>query len=211
MTVFALVLAIVVRHGPLKNTVASIFGEIVGAVLPFVTFGAVDLSFKYNDIYGYYGKAISNKGFEIFNLILLVAINVAVALFFAKVIGSLLNRAGMPMWIYTAAISVVSLMLITVTVMSQFNVSFSNVIISALYIIAACILLVVGFKKNYTVVRSGGLVLILCAFAKLCFVDTSHLDSAWKIASYFAFGALLIVISYFYQRFAKKLESESQE
>jgi uncharacterized membrane protein len=70
------------------------------------------------------------------------------------------------------------------------------------------VLLFIGFKKRYTVVRSGGLILILCAFAKLCFVDTSHLDSAWKIASYFAFGALLIVISYFYQRFTKKLEND---
>ena len=36
-----------------------------------------------------------------------------------------------------------------------------------------------------------------------------HLDSGWKIASYFAFGAMLIVISYFYQRFSKKLHDEA--
>ncbi|WP_444244146.1 DUF2339 domain-containing protein [Eubacterium sp.] len=76
---------------------------------------------------------------------------------------------------------------------------------------AACIILFVGFKKRYTVVRSGGLVIILVAIAKLCFVDTAALDSAWKIASYFAFGALLIVISYFYRRFSKKLEQQALE
>ena len=59
-------------------------------------------------------------------------------------------------------------------------------------------------------VRSGGLVLILCAFAKLCFVDTAHLDSGWKIAAYFAFGAILIGVSFFYQRFSKKIESDMQ-
>ncbi|HCO38211.1 MAG TPA: hypothetical protein DIT11_07245 [Ruminococcaceae bacterium] len=63
----------------------------------------------------------------------------------------------------------------------------------------------------HTVVRSGGLVIILVAIAKLCFVDTTALDSAWKIASYFAFGALLIMISYFYRRFSKKLEQQAIE
>jgi len=69
----------------------------------------------------------------------------------------------------------------------------------------------VGFKKSYTVIRSGGLAIILVAFAKLCFVDTFHLESGWKIASYFAFGAILIVISYFYQRFDKKLRVSAME
>ncbi len=77
------------------------------------------------------------------------------------------------------------------------------------HLVSACALLFIGFEKRYTVVRSGGLVIILCAIAKVCFVDTTHLDSGWKIASYFAFGAMLIVISYFYQRFSKKLREEA--
>ncbi|MFR5876847.1 MAG: DUF2339 domain-containing protein [Eubacterium sp.] len=208
---FALAVAAAIRYGILKNNVSVLFSNIIGLVLPITVFIAVDLITNYNRITGYYGFEVKSKGFEIFNLMLLVIINIAVGLFFAKSLSSLLSKIQAPMWIYTAAISVISLMLITASVMNQFDVAFSSVIISALYIAAACVLLFIGFKKRYTVVRSGGLVLILCAFAKLCFVDTMQLDSAWKIASYFAFGALLIVISYFYQRFSKKLEREAEK
>lgn len=208
---FALAVAIVIRYSVLRNNASVLFSDIVGLALPFAVFIAVDLMSNYNCITGYYGAEVKSKIFEIFNLILLIVINIAVGLFFARSLSSLLSRMQAPMWIYTAAISAVSLMLITAAVMNQFDVAFSSVIISALYIAAACVLLFIGFKKRYTVVRSGGLVLILCAFAKLCFVDTMRLDSTWKIVSYFAFGAILIVISYFYQRFSKKLESEAEK
>jgi uncharacterized membrane protein len=206
--IFALAVAVVIKHGALKNDVVSIFSDIVGVILPFVAFGGIDLGYKYYSVENYFGANVVDVKFKVFNLVLLIAVNLAVALFFAVSLGSLLNRGEVPMWVYTVSISAVALLLITATMMSQFNIAFSNVIISALYIATACVLLFIGFKKRYTVVRSGGLILILCAFAKLCFVDTSHLDSAWKIASYFAFGALLIVISYFYQRFTKKLEND---
>lgn len=208
---FALLTAVVLRHGLFKTNASCIFSDIVGLVLPAAVFAAVDLMTKYNTISGYYGAQVKSRGFEIFNLILLIVINIAAGLFFARSLSSILSRMMAPMWIYTAAISAVSLMLITAAVMNQFNVDFSSVILSSLYIAAACVLLFIGFRKRYTVVRWGGLVLILCAFAKLCFIDTIHLDSGWKIASYFAFGAILIVISYFYQRFSKKLESEAEK
>lgn len=208
---FALAVAVALRKGALKNYAASVFSEIAGILLPAAVFIAVDLIAEYNFITGYFGNEIKSKGYEIFNLILLIAVNIAAGLFFAGSVSSFLNRVKAPMWIYTASISVMSLMLITAAVTRQFGVDFSSVIISALYIAAACVLLFVGFKKRYTVVRSGGLVLILCAFAKLCFVDTMHLDSAWKIAAYFAFGALLIVISYIYQRFSKRLAAEAEK
>jgi len=203
-----LVFSIIIRHGFLKNRTSMIVSDFVSFGVFLTTFVGMDLHNKYNEIFSYFGEIVEHNALTVINVVLLFAVNIGVILFLASAVLDIINRFAAPAWLFTMAISLSSLMLITAMAMGQFEVKFSNVIISALYIAASCIMLFVGFKRRYTVVRSGGLVLILCAFAKLCFVDTSHLDSGWKIASYFAFGAILILISYFYQRFSKKAESE---
>lgn len=201
----------VIRTGILKNNVSVIVSDLAGIVLFFATFMEIDLTNIISEAHTYYFNKTSSTGLYIFNIILLIAVNICVELYFAKSVMDIINKVNAPIWIYTIIISISSLMLITASIMTQFKVNFSNVIISAVYIFVACILLIIGFKKNYTVVRTGGLILILCAFAKLCFVDTLHLDSGWKIASYFAFGAILIGISYIYQKFSKKIEASAIE
>lgn len=203
-----LVFSIIIRHGLLKNRTSMLVSDLVSFGVFLTTFIGMDLHNKYNEIFSYFGEIVKHNALTVINVVLLFAVNIGVILFLASAVLDIINRFAAPAWLFTMAISLSSLMLITAMAMGQFEVKFSNVIISALYIAASCIMLFVGFKRRYTVVRSGGLVLILCAFAKLCFVDTSHLDSGWKIASYFAFGAILILISYFYQRFSKKAESE---
>ena len=121
------------------------------------------------------------------SVILLIAVNIAVGIFFAKCISSAINRHSASAWVFTLMTSICALALITSTVMAQFDIEFSSAIISTIYILVSIILLVVGFKKNYTVIRSSGLAIILCTFAKLCFIDTRSLESTWKILSYFAF------------------------
>lgn len=208
--IIALCIALVLRLGVLKNKAGDIFSDIVGLILVGVTFFGLDLGSFYDEVLDYNGQLLEKSSLEVINLVLLIVVNIAVVVFFARAASDLINRAKLPAWLYTAAISVSSLMLITATLTEQFMLSFSSYIISAVYIAAACILLFIGFKKNFTVVRSGGLVLVLVAFAKLCFVDTFRLETGWKIPAYFAFGAILILISYFYQRFSKKLEGEAQ-
>ncbi len=203
-----LVFSIIIRHGLFKNRTSMLVSDLVSFGVFLTTFIGMDLHNKYNEIFSYFGEIVEHNALTVINVVLLFAVNIGVILFLASAVLDIINRFAAPAWLFTTAISLSSLMLITAMAMGQFEVKFSNVIISALYIAASCIMLFVGFKRRYTVVRSGGLVLILCAFAKLCFVDTSHLDSGWKIASYFAFGAILILISYFYQRFSKKAESE---
>lgn len=203
-----LVFSIIIRHGLFKNRTSMLVSDLVSFGVFLTTFIGMDLHNKYNEIFSYFGEIVEHNALTVINVVLLFAVNIGVILFLASAVLDIINRFAAPAWLFTMAISLSSLMLITAMAMEQFEVKFSNVIISALYIAASCIMLFVGFKRRYTVVRSGGLVLILCAFAKLCFVDTSHLDSGWKIASYFAFGAILILISYFYQRFSKKAESE---
>lgn len=203
-----LVFSIIIRHGLFKNRASMLVSDLVSFGVFLTTFVGMDIHNKYNEIFSYFGNLVEHNALTMINVVLLFAVNIGVILFLASAVLDIINRFAAPAWLFTMAISLSSLMLITAMAMGQFEVKFSNVVISALYIAASCIMLFVGFKRRYTVVRSGGLVLILCAFAKLCFVDTSHLDSGWKIASYFAFGAILILISYFYQRFSKKAESE---
>lgn len=202
------VFSIIIRHGLFKNRASMLVSDLVSFGVFLTTFVGMDIHNKYNEIFSYFGNLVEHNALTVINVVLLFAVNIGVILFLASAVLDIINRFAAPAWLFTMAISLSSLMLITAIAMGQFEVKFSNVVISALYIAASCIMLFVGFKRRYTVVRSGGLVLILCAFAKLCFVDTSHLDSGWKIASYFAFGAILILISYFYQRFSKKAESE---
>lgn len=204
-----LAVSVVIRFGILKNMASIIVSDIAGICLFFATLIALDIIPRYTDTMSYYGGEVEAKGFWAVNLVLLIAINIFVELFLARAVLDIINRLNAPTWIYTMTISVSALLVITATLMHHFDVEFSSVIISALYIVIACVLLFIGFKKRFTIVRSGGLILILCAFAKLCFVDTAHLDSGWKIASYFAFGAILIVISFFYQKFSKKLETDA--
>lgn len=203
-----LVFSIIIRHGLFKNRASMLVSDLVSFGVFLTTFVGMDIHNKYDEIFSYFGNLVEHNALTVINVVLLFAVNIGVILFLASAVLDIINRFAAPAWLFTMAISLSSLMLITAIAMGQFEVKFSNVVISALYIAASCIMLFVGFKRRYTVVRSGGLVLILCAFAKLCFVDTSHLDSGWKIASYFAFGAILILISYFYQRFSKKAESE---
>ena len=205
-----LAVSLIIRKGLLRNTASVIASDIAGIVLFLATFGALDITFSYSEIYSYYNVLITPKGIIALNIAALVAINVLVELFFAYSLLDIVNRLTLPPWVYTMAISVSSLMLITAGIMAQFGVKFSSVIISAVYIAVACVLLVIGFKRQFTIVRLSGLILILCAFAKLCIVDTMKIDSGWKILAYFAFGTIIITISYFYQKFSKKLEKEAE-
>ena len=206
--IFALCIALIIRVGVLKNNASLIFSDILGIILMPITVIRLNLFENYDYIINYYHEEANNASLKIFNLILLIAVNIAVGIFFAKCISSAINRHSSSVWIFTLMTSISALALITSMVMAQFGVEFSSAIISTIYILVSIILLFVGFKKNYTIVRSSGLAIILCTFAKLCFIDTRSLESTWKILSYFAFGAILIVISFVYQKFSKKLENE---
>lgn len=208
--VAAIIVFAVMRTGVLKNTASMIVSDFGSVFLLLTVIIGLNCYDCYDEVFTYYDVIIDKSAVTVINLVLLFIINIAVELLFAAAVLDIVNRIKAPVWIFTMAISVSSPALITTMLMEQFYISFSSVIISAVYIAVACVMLFLGFKNQHTVVRSGGLVLILCAFAKLCFVDTAHLDSGWKIASYFAFGAILIGVSFFYQRFSKKIESDMQ-
>lgn len=209
LIIIALVISVVSCSGVARSEATLVYS----GVIRFVTFFAVAFNLnivdKYSLVFDSFGNEAKFKYLAIINAVMLVLVNVVMIILLADITNKLLNTFNLPVWIYTAVLSVSSLILITSVLMGQFDVKFTNVLISAIYIAFACVLLYLGFKNRYTVVRFGGLILVLCALAKLCFVDTHSLNTIWKIGAYFAFGAVLIVISYVYQKFNKKLEKES--
>ena len=207
--IFALVIATALRFGIFKSKITLILSDVIGILLMPITFIRLNILEEYDYIINFYREQVSAQSPKIFNIVLLIAVNIAVGIFFAKCISSTINRHSASAWVFTLMTSICALALITSTVMAQFDIEFSSAIISTIYILVSIILLIVGFKKNYTVIRSSGLAIILCTFAKLCFIDTRSLESTWKILSYFAFGAILIIISFVYQKFSKKLENEA--
>lgn len=213
VAISAFVISALLNIRVLNNKAVDIYNILYRCILFLLTVVFVNCVYSYDDIINYFQTQVEHSSvlnaWTAVNIVLLIATNIFAVFVISKGTNHFLNRFNLPVWIFTAVLSVTSLISITTVLTMQFDVKFSNVIISAIYIVVACALLFVGFKKRYTVVRAGGLVLILCALAKLCFIDTRALDTPWKIGSYFAFGAVLIVISYFYQKFSKKLEKET--
>ena len=68
-------------------------------------------------------------------------------------------------------------------------------------------LMVVGFWRRSAFVRWQALVLIAFTIGKVFLYDVSELDRGYRIVSFIVLGALLLAISFVYQRDWLKLSS----
>lgn len=98
------------------------------------------------------------------------------------------------------------LFLLTQNLTMQFNLSFTNMFISIIYVITALLWIILGFIKRYTLIRKFGLGLSIFSVAKLFILDLSYLTEGNKVISYFALGVSFLAISFVYQYFSKRLE-----
>ena len=62
------------------------------------------------------------------------------------------------------------------------------------------ILLSVGFWRRSAFLRWQGLVLLAVAIAKVFLVDMSELSQGYRVLSFIGLGALLLAVSFVYQR-----------
>lgn len=89
------------------------------------------------------------------------------------------------------------------------NIPFETMSMSIYYVVIAFLCIGYGFKKPLASVRYLGLVLSILATGKLFIFDLHDLEHPiFRILSYFAFGIILIAISYMYQHFSKQLETQ---
>ena len=78
---------------------------------------------------------------------------------------------------------------------------------SALWMAFGAMLMIVGFLRRSAFVRWQALILIAVTIVKVFVYDVSQLDRAYRIVSFIVLGALLLAISFVYQRDWLKLSS----
>lgn len=81
---------------------------------------------------------------------------------------------------------------------------------SALWMGYGAMLMIVGFVRSSAFVRWQALVLIAVTIAKVFVYDVSELDRAYRIISFIVLGALLLAISFVYQRDWLKLSAKNR-
>ena len=78
---------------------------------------------------------------------------------------------------------------------------------SAVWMGYGAMLMIVGFWKRSAFVRWQALILIAVTIGKVFIYDVSQLDRGYRIVSFIVLGALLLAISFAYQRDWLKLSS----
>ena len=81
---------------------------------------------------------------------------------------------------------------------------------SALWMAYGAMLMIVGFLRRSAFVRWQALILIAATIAKVFIYDVSELDRGYRIVSFMILGALLLAISFVYQRDWLKLSTRQQ-
>jgi uncharacterized membrane protein len=71
---------------------------------------------------------------------------------------------------------------------------------SAWFMLYGAILLATGFARRSAFLRWQALVLLAVSIAKVFLVDVSELAEGYRILSFLGLGALLLGVSYVYQR-----------
>lgn len=109
---------------------------------------------------------------------------------------------------YPLIISTYFVVVLTQNLITQFNLEFNNAIISIIYLLTAFAWITFGFMKRYAFIRRFGLGLSILSVAKLFIIDLSFLSQGYRIVSYFVFGMTLLLISFVYQYFSKRIDSK---
>ena len=71
---------------------------------------------------------------------------------------------------------------------------------SAFFMLFGAILLGIGFRRRSALLRWQALVLLALAIGKVFLVDMSELSQGYRIVSFLGLGALLLAVSFVYQR-----------
>ena len=148
-----------------------------------------------------------NATLKVLSMILLILYNLFVFFNLRYMVLHFIKTYKGNLEFYPITLGLFLLFNITLFLTQQFNFENINFIISLIYIIFSFIFIVYGFKEKYIYIRRLGLVLSIFASGKLFLYDLSYLSTLWKIVAYFAFGFVLLAISYVYQRLRKIMES----
>jgi uncharacterized membrane protein len=71
---------------------------------------------------------------------------------------------------------------------------------SAWFMLYGAVLMAAGFLRRAALLRWQALVLLTLSIGKVFLFDTSHLSEGYRVASFLGLGALLLAVSFVYQR-----------
>ena len=138
-------------------------------------------------------------------ILLQIAANIASVWAAADFTGTLVRRFRAPMEVFSLSVSAVFTVLLTELLLGQFRLAFTNPLIGILYLITALGWILCGFWRRYAAMRRFGLGLTFLALGKLLLIDLAGLSEGKRILAFFAFGALMILISFVYRYFSKRM------
>jgi len=102
-------------------------------------------------------------------------------------------------------VSVCFLIILTQNLIKQYDMSFTSMVITLMYLAAALAWIWYGFVKRLSFLRRLGLALSILAVFKLFFIDKNNLTQVSWIISCFACAFLMLGISFVYNYFSKRL------
>jgi uncharacterized membrane protein len=82
--------------------------------------------------------------------------------------------------------------------------------VTFLWLLLAVIVFTWGFRMRSVRARMAGIILIGVTLAKLLAVDSLTFTTVQKVIAYLVLGVLLLIVSFFYQKFKQQLFSDKE-
>ncbi len=98
-----------------------------------------------------------------------------------------------------------TMILLVHALMVYADVEFSAYLISLSCLAVVLGFIILGFKENVATLRKSMLVMIYVLITKIFLIDYNIDGQVARVVTLFAFGVILVLISYLYQKFAKKM------
>ena len=95
--------------------------------------------------------------------------------------------------------------------MDQAELSFEKAGLTVVWGVSSFIMIWIGMKYAYKPLRVTALVLFGITLAKLFMFDISNISQGGKILAFILLGALLLIISFMYQRLKKIIIDDSKD
>ena len=146
-----------------------------------------------------------NSAEEYIALAILIAFNIFVFFSGRDFLIAFIRRQYKSIELYPLILGVYLIGILTAFLNVQFQLGDVSLLFSLLYLALAIGFIMYGFLNKYVYIRRLGLGLSLLSTGKLFLYDLSFLEAGSKIVAYFAFGVVLLGISFIYQKLSNKL------
>ena len=82
--------------------------------------------------------------------------------------------------------------------------------VTLLWLLTAVVVFMIGFRLRSVGIRMAAILLIGVTLAKLLVLDSIVFTTVQKVIAYLVLGILLLVVSFFYQKFRQQLFSDKE-